>query len=234
MARVDEYLAQALNDEVKYWINHNLNNYLEKPENHENQSEIEHIIDFLNSDKAPRRLQKMSYAEAREASKRWLKTLIKQGADLEEVEDVDYDVIIDFKDGFKLVKLKSELAFKREGFLMGHCVASYFNKDGSVYSLRDSRDMPHATLEIPENRDTIYQCKGKGNGPIHHKYISYILDTFTFFGFPVRESELSNLGYFRPESVGNKKQVQWFLKTFPKASTMTFNGKRFFYIGSLK
>jgi hypothetical protein len=40
------------NQEVLDWIERNLANYLEK--NSENQAEIEHIIDYLVSDKAPK------------------------------------------------------------------------------------------------------------------------------------------------------------------------------------
>lgn len=225
------YTQLAKNEEVLYWINHNLNNYLEK--NVENQSEIEHIIDFLHSDAAPKRLRKMSYKEANEGAKRWVKTMVKKGMDLEDVEDVDYDVVIDFNDGFKLVKLKSELAYKREGSLMSHCLSSYFNNsDSNIYSLRDSRNMPHCTLEIPKGADSFYQCKGKGNGPIHHKYIKYVLDTMKHFKIDMRESEMYNLGYFYPESYGNKKQVEWFEKHFSNLPTLKLNNKVYYYIGA--
>lgn len=224
---MQNYSPLATKDEVSFWINHNLRNYLEK--NHENQSEIEHIIDYLNSDDAPKRLKKMSYKEANEGAKRWVKTMIKKGSDLEDVEDVDYDVTIDFKDGYKLVKLKSELAFQREGNLMAHCVSSYFNKDSDIYSLRDSRNMPHCTLEIPKGAESFNQCKGKGNGPIHHKYISYVLKTMKFFNIPIRDSEMLNLGYFLPESCGDEKQVAWFKANF-KYETFTAFGKTYYYI----
>lgn len=233
MKRENIYIAQCLNDEVRYWVKHNLKNYLERKDVVENQSEIEHILDFLNSDQAPKRLRKMSYSEALEGSKRWLKTLVKQGNDLEEVEDIDYDVIIDFNDGMKLIKLKSELSFKREGFLMGHCVASYFNrKDTDIYSLRDSKEMPHCTLELPKNATSFYQCKGKGNGSIHVKYIKYILDTMKHFNIEMRDSEMQNLGYFRPESVTScELRINWFKKHFSSSPTLTLGNKLYFFVG---
>ena len=209
-----------------------LANYLSKsPEVVENQSEIEHIIDFLNSDSAPARLRKMSYKEANESAKRWVKSMIKKGSKLEDVEDVDYDVVIDFNDGFKLVKLKTELAYKREGSLMAHCVSSYFDtKNSSIYSLRDSRNMPHCTMEIPEDATVVNQCKGKGNGPIHHKYIDYVLKTFSHFKLSVRDSEMQHLGYFNPISSGaDKDQIKWFKKTFKKCPYIVMNGVKYWY-----
>jgi len=116
-------------EEVIYWINHNLKNYLEtqKPK----QSEIEHIIDYLISDKAPKRLQKMSYKQAKENTKKWNDNLKKKGKEVKESKK-DIEVIHDFKDGFKIVKLVGENAYKRESFLMRHCVSSYFGKDDGI------------------------------------------------------------------------------------------------------
>jgi hypothetical protein len=223
-----KYLALAKNTEVAYWIGHNLKNYLEV--NPENMSEIEHIIDFLHSGVAPKRLKKMSYSEANESAKRWVKTMVKKGVGFEDVEHVDYDVVIDFKDGFKLVKLKTELAFVREGSLMAHCVSSYFNKDSDIYSLRDSRNMPHCTLEISDKAEYFNQCKGKGNGPVHHKYISYILDTMKHFDIEIRDSEMIQLGYLNLDSYEDH-QREFFLKHFKNTSTFEFKGKRYYYVG---
>ena len=174
----------------------------------------------------------MSYKEANESSKRWVKTMIKKGADLEDVEDVDYDIVLDFKDGFKLIKLKSELAFKREGNLMAHCVSSYFDKSSEIYSLRDSRNMPHCTLEIPKGAKSFNQCKGKGNGPIHHKYIKYILEVMKNFKIDMRDTEMNNLGYFRPESTSaNNNQIGWFKKNFKGLETLSLGDKVYHYTG---
>jgi hypothetical protein len=116
---------------------------------------------------------------------------------------------------------------------MGHCVASYFDtSSSSIYSLRDSKNMSHCTLEITEDADFMNQCKGKGNGKIHHRYIDYVLKSFEFFGIKIRETELSSLGYFRPECVGaSNEQVAWFIDNFGHLPTYCFNNKRFFYVG---
>jgi len=226
------YLPLAKNEEVKFWISNNLRNYLSKDQVMENQSEIEHIIDFLHSDKAPKRLKKMSYSEALEGSKKWLKTMIKKGSNIDDVEGIDYEVVIDFNDGFKLVKLLTKSAYSREGALMAHCVQSYFDTNsGNIYSLRDSRNMPHCTLELPEDGEEFNQCKGKGNGPIHPKYIDYILKTMENFGIEMRDSEMSNLGYFRPEGSGAKNnQIEWFKSSFKNLKKIEVKEKIYYSV----
>lgn len=62
---MDKYLKYAkafdASEEVLNWLKVNLANYLK--DNTENQQEIEHIIDFLVSDKAPKRLKKIFYGD---------------------------------------------------------------------------------------------------------------------------------------------------------------------------
>src|SRR5690606_180159 len=100
------------NEEVMYWVEHNLQNFLK--ENPENQDDIEHIIDYLVSDKSPKRLRSMSYDEALSNARKWSKALEKKGEKIVESES-DTKIVLDFKDGFKIVKLIGENAYKREG-----------------------------------------------------------------------------------------------------------------------
>ena len=199
---------------VTEWINNNLKNYLSK--NGENQIEIEHIIDYLCSDKAPKRLQRMSYKEALANTDKWNKSLIKKGMNI--VEDKkDTEIIKDFGDGFKIVKLIGKNAYEREGFLMRHCVSSYFGKETEVYSLRDSKNIPHCTME--KNM----QIKGKGNGSINPKYIKYIVDFLEEVGMKVNDIEMGNLGYVNIKEVANDfeftnlfKEKYFFKEDLPK------------------
>src|SRR5574343_641728 len=168
------------------WINTTAKNHIKKYG--ENQGELEHIIDFFKSDAAPKRIQKMSYPEACESSKKWVEALKKQGKNIEETED-DTSLILDFNDGFKVVQLVGERAYKREGLLMSHCVASYAAKDVKIYSLRDAKNNPHATIEWGN------QIKGKGNGSVNPKYIDYIVKFMKFMQMPMRASEMEQIGY---------------------------------------
>jgi len=200
---LNNYLKQALKEEVKFWINHNLQNYLNKHQDIANKpetiAEIEHIIDYLNSDSAPAKLQKMSYKQAKANADKWLQTQIKKGKTINEIE-ADIEVFMEFDNGFKMVKLIGENAYKREGFLMGHCVGGYFGRSYStIYSLRDNKNNPHATIELYHENSSINQVKGKGNGSIHPAYINYLLEFFARINVEVRSSELYNLGYKKLE-----------------------------------
>ena len=183
--------AFTASEEVVYWVSHNLANHLK--DNPEVQDEIEHIIDYFASDAAPKRLRGMSYAEAKANTEKWNATLQKKGANIKEKPE-DTETVLDFKDGFRVVKLIGKVAFEREGFLMRHCSASYFNKkDTEVYSLRDSENMPHCTME--KNK----QVKGKGNGNIHPKYVGYVVKFLEHIGMAVGDNEMEHLGYINVE-----------------------------------
>jgi len=192
--------AKTLNcsDKVTFWLEHNLANYLEK--NTENQAEIEHIIDFLVSDKAPIKMEKVSYKQAKSASEKWVLGLQKKAEKITELPE-DIETVLDFKDGFKIVKLVGKNAYEREGYLMSHCVASYYGRDIEVYSLRDKDNNPHCTMEKDQ------QIKGKGNGSINPKYIGYVVQFLEWAGMSVRDSEMLNLGYVNIEGIEDKNAV---------------------------
>ena len=219
---MQNYLQQTEKEEVKYWLEHNLKNHLKT--NQENVGEIEHIIDYLNSSSAPKRLRKMSYEEANKAAAKWLETQKKLGMDIIETPE-DTELCIDFQDGTRLVRLIGENAYKREGFLMSHCVASYYGKDNTeVLSLRDKNNMPHCTIERTDG--ILNQVKGKGNGSIHPNYINYIVKSLEYLKVNVRESELQNLGYIALPD-GYK---EFALTVYDKISTSIINGKEYLYI----
>ena len=219
---MQDYTQQTEKQEVKYWINHNLKNHLKKQP--EIIGEIEHIIDFLNSDKAPERLRKMSYTQALKGSEQWVKTMNKQARNIVETEQ-DTKVEIDFKDGMRLVKLVGKKAFQREGKLMSHCISSYYTNDNcKIYSLRDSKNNPHCTIEVMNTGD-VNQIKGKGNGSIHPNYIKYVMATLQHFGMNVRGSEMTNLGY----SDFGEEETAFLMKHFKDLKTVTFNDSVYIY-----
>lgn len=229
---MDKYLkyskGQNFEEKVIEWVQINLKNYLKN--NIENQSEIEHILDYLNSNKAPKRIKFMSYDEAKRGAEKWVKTLNKKAANIIETEE-DVEIIKIWKSGFKLVRLKGEAAFKREGKLMRHCVASYYGKDSvKIYSIRDEQNNPHCTMEVD---DSGYgnQIKGKGNGAIHPKYIKYVLKSFKHMGLEdLRSSEMDNLGY----TVLKEDFSKFLYKHFEQNSikTLTYKNNTYFYKNS--
>jgi len=223
-----KYLRSDLNSEVISWINTNLKNYLAKG-NMENQTDIEHIIDYLSSSQAPKRLKKMSYEEAYKGAVKWNKTLIKKAGDIVETK-LDVNEIIVWKSGMRLVQLKGESAFNREGKLMSHCVKSYYGKkECEIYSLRDSKNMPHCTFEIRRGKDRrVEQIKGKGNGSIHPKYIKYVLKCLDKFNVDVNSYEMKHLGYIELNS------ALWASldSGYSKVKSLTYKNNRYFYVHS--
>lgn len=222
------YIKMAETEKVQNWVNVNLANYLKKEKNEEDGTEIEHIIDYLNSSKCPNRIKFMSYDEAKSNSDKWMKTLIKKAGNIVETE-ADVETYLDFEDGMKFVQLIGKPAFEREGHLMSHCVSSYHGKsDMKIYSLRDSSNNPHCTIEVQENNGYINQIKGKGNGSIHPKYINYVLQILKKLGQNVRGSELSNLGY---EELSDETWA-FLEQDFTGVKYIMFNNNKYFYVNS--
>ena len=218
---LEKFKRPELSEEVLYWIDHNLKNYLKK--NDENHTEIDHIIDYLSSNEAPKRLRKMSYNEANRKATEWTNLMIKKAAEVCETEE-DVEVELSFENGFRLVKLVGENAFKREGFLMSHCVGSYFGKSSKVYSLRDGNNKPHCTVEVTGDKH-VQQIKGKGNGSIHPKYVDMIIKTLEHFGMSVGDHDLPNLGYVKL-SADLWKVID---TEFEGVKYITFNNTRYVY-----
>lgn len=89
--------------------------------------------------------------------------------------------------GYKWVSVFGESSLNREGEIMGHCVGSYYKEvvDGQVviYSLRDSKNIPHVTIEVAPHEKTIDQIKGTANTQIKAKYKPYVLEFFSLQPF---------------------------------------------------
>lgn len=195
MTNLETY-AQHLNasGEVLMWLNTAAKNALKKQAITE--SELEHVLDYLVSPAAPARLQKMSVSDAKRLAAKWSEANQKKGKNLLDSSD-DIETIHDFLDGTRIVRLKTKKALQREGFLMSHCVGGYqLTADCHIYSYRDAKNMPHATFEVSKRNDEIVQIKGKGNGPIHPKYIHPILAFLRSLGMEVRPHDMQNLGYY--------------------------------------
>lgn len=227
---IGKYLNPEHGGTVHEWAKQNLKNYLTKVDSKtgmvpaEDYQEIEHILDYLNSDKAPSRLSRMSYLEAKAGAAKWVATLIKKGNKVVETED-DTEIVKDFGDGFKMVKLVSQEAYSREGSLMRHCVGSYKGNASEIYSLRDSSNAPHCTMEIQRNGEHVNQIKGKGNGPIHPKYIKYVMQMLEEMGVTVNSYDMENLGYV----AGDTDVWDFLAERCKPVKFMNFGGVKYFY-----
>ena len=96
------------------------------------------------------------------------------------------DIVISksYDDGFRMVQILTRMGAAKEAYLMQHCIADEDYKElflnvnpesqTAFYSLRDSSNNPHATLEVDLRTKKIIQCKGKQNKPPIDKYVSKI------------------------------------------------------------
>lgn len=158
-------------------------------------NEIEHIIDWLVITERSKCL-KMSIDDALRLSKEWSEKN-KNKPILNEDEGIDTKVFIDFDDGFSFKELLTKKAFQNEGSIMSHCLGGYNpSKDIIIYSLRDSKNKSHCTIEVRKNSSEVVQVKGKGNGSIHPKYVHYVIQFFEKIGMKIRKEEMKNLGYY--------------------------------------
>ena len=193
MKKYIEYVNryQEWNEYWLYFIENQLKKHLLT--NQEDQTEIEHILDFVYSTKKSyKNIWYKTILEKTKARDKKLQALASK--DVEEIW-VDYEVVHDFGDWFKFVKLLSQSAYNREWKLMSHCVAGYYGRDVAIYSLRDENNKPHCTIE--ENN----QVKWKWNQTVDNKYFSYCIKFLEIMGFSIWENEMKNIGYYKLESI---------------------------------
>lgn len=101
----------------------------------------------------------------------------------------DVKKIMDLPDGLTAYELTSPEALDFESDNMGHCVGrggyDAGVKDGSkkIYSIRDAKGEPHATLEVRGNK--VHQIKGKANKALIHKYVSATVQFINNMGLDV-------------------------------------------------
>lgn len=137
---------------------------------------LEHLLDFFGAGNFSDRL---SVPDAFKKLVKW--THSKETGISEESKEGPEDVekIMDLSDGWKVLRLKSEKAFDREGHRMGNCLKlreagkTYHQKSEkgtAIYlSLRDSKGKPHCVMELTKAKGGVYeseQLKGPKNQPV--------------------------------------------------------------------
>ena len=115
------------------------------------------------------------------------------------------EVVAEFERGFKMVQLQSREAFVLEGNAMGHCVGyedyfeRYQNGKIKIYSLRDERFRPHATIEVAG--DTVVQVKGRADMNLHIDYIGYVQDFVKNNSLKVAPGEQLGIGILEKDNL---------------------------------
>lgn len=113
------------------------------------------------------KLDRVTFAQAVEASRRWHRGLARR-AERETAHAGDagaVEEVLGLDAGARWVRLLTPEALDREGAAMGHCVGGGGYDDVEILSLRDVRNRPHVTVEVGKEGGFV-QVKGRGNGPV--------------------------------------------------------------------
>jgi hypothetical protein len=137
---------------------------------------VEWIETLPEGDRHWRQFHKIGVPEAVAAARAWRRTLARQ-TERDWPEDwTGIRTVMRFEDGVKFVNLTSRAALDREGHMMSNCVAIYAAAveagESAIYSLRDTRNHPHVTIEVRDN--WIAQVKGKKNSLPSVRWQPYI------------------------------------------------------------
>jgi hypothetical protein len=190
------------------------------------------VIDYINAwgEENPGREPRMRWEQAAAQAVDWHKEMKNVSVSAEENDrDVaEIATIYEFPDGFKWVDLTTEACLKREGGRMGHCVGGYGAavKEGTtkIFSLRNAKNLPHATLEATSDEPTviasaddrqrdmfgdgatlppleIQQIKGRSNKPPVTKYVPYVKEFLEWGNFDVGRGlgDIQNMGLYRKQ-----------------------------------
>ena len=158
-----------------YYHETEVNGFIDTVDNPEElrmyNNDVRYIVDYFNgAQDIPQNIWDMTFAQVFDLCEEWHEQFKgnEDNAGPYETKDIVYD----FGNGFTIVKVPPE-DLGTEGDNMGHCVGGYCDavRSGSViiYSLRNRKNMPHATIEVYKN-GTVDQIKGKQNEPPVPKY----------------------------------------------------------------
>lgn len=161
---------------------------------------LEGLIDYFNFVLTQGgRIDRMSVSDAIRLSTEWHSSDGGKKA-VDDREGHDTKVVLDFEDGFKIVRLLTPQALQRETAFCKHCVGrgGYDEAvlDGStqIYSLRNAENSPQATLEV-KGRD-VKQVKGYRNGEVGEAVRQHVIQFIIRAGLSL-QNDHSHLGTSR-------------------------------------
>jgi Leucine-rich repeat (LRR) protein len=118
-----------------------------------------------------RKLPRVTFDQALEASRRWHAALARRAerARRKVTDDPNgLELVLDCGSGLRWVKLLTPAAKHYEGACMGHCVGTEGYEDTEIWSLRDSRNQPHCTVQTEDK--WIVQLSGRANAQPSKRY----------------------------------------------------------------
>lgn len=168
--------------------------------------ELRGVLDYLHQETP--NLDTLTWAQAVKNSAEWHKSFVR------EVPMGKYetkDVVMEFDNGWSMVKVPTEHDLDVEGEFMGHCVGGddYARKVSkgkcTIYSLRDPKNEPHVTIEVaephpkkgtpnPRVEREVIQVQGKQNEAPIEKYHGMLEKFFVREGLHLQDE---TSGYIR-------------------------------------
>ena len=152
-------------------------------ERFENQREADATLDALKrrfrklatwAKESRQNLASFSIQEALAESENYQSFAQRKGKEESDVNPTLYR----FADGWKVVELRTKQALEREGDLMSHCVGGYCDVveqgESRIFSLRDSSNKPHVTMEYSPVKSRFAQIYGPSNKKPEEYTIPYL------------------------------------------------------------
>ena len=147
------------------------------------RNQVEHIVDYYLFINPKKSLNKVSFFDALHKSISWSNSHKKVKDDPSGIEK-----FLNFDDGFSIVKIKSDQAIDYESSQMNHCLSltykeSIKNNQKQVFSIRDSKNVPHVTILLDNSTNNITEVKGNSNTIVKIEYQKYLVNLFNNLSF---------------------------------------------------
>ncbi len=135
--------------------------------------EVGRVLDWIGSlpeidARLAGKLERIPYEHARGHADRWHQRLTRTRRTAVADDPGGTEPVLDLGRGWRWVRLTTPRALDYEGRRMRNCVGdgSYDRFCTEIYSLRDSANQPHCTVEHDPERDRIQQARARANQDI--------------------------------------------------------------------
>lgn len=166
-----------------------------------NKKDQSHLVDFLKDQFPLKNSINFSYEECVKKADVWVSGLHEKAREIN--SRGSFKPVMSFADGYSIVQLQDRAATAWEGLKMGHCVGSEGYNPKKIFSLRDPKGLPHATMYI--EKKIVEEIEGKENKEVISKYQPYLVD------FIIQSKILcDDLGFIRTGSYELKSLENYF------------------------
>ena len=186
---------------------------------HNLMTKLNHIVDYLiyylNAN-PQKNLVSVTWKQVHDGMKKWEESFqISEESD--ELLPGEH-IVVRAEDGFFWVNLTDEDSLRNEGSRMNNCIGGKCDvvseKTSEIYSLRDSQNIPYATLEYSPKKRMFPEIKGRSNQPLSSKYSKYLTKL------------LDRLHETKPADKSQQEEFE-FSSDFNRSGVFGFKGKHY-------